>query len=81
MKVTTDQLKLGDIVKLGWDSYSTATIIKITENEITFFRPYVHTSDFEYSGGVIPYIGTEQFTIPKNKLNTIELIEPGKSFN
>jgi len=30
---------------------------------ITFFRPYVHTSDVETTAGITPYIGFEQFEV------------------
>lgn len=32
----------------------------------TLFRPYAHTADFSYTGGVICYIGIEEFTVPMN---------------
>ena len=42
-------------------AYHTATVIKITDTEVRVFRPYVHTSDFTYTGGIIPYTGIEEF--------------------
>jgi len=65
------ELKLGDVVELGDGGYMTATVIKIKKTTfehrteqaslITFFRPYVHTSNVETTAGIIPYIGFEQF--------------------
>ena len=37
------------------------TVKQIKDNVITFFRPYTHTADFSYTGGVICYVGTEEW--------------------
>lgn len=64
MKVAYRNLMLGDRVRLdGIDAYSDATVIDITDKEITLFRPYVQVSDFTYTGGLIPYIGIEKFNV------------------
>lgn len=39
-----------------------STVKQIKDGAITFFRPYTHTADFSYTGGVICYIGTEEWT-------------------
>ena len=31
----------------------------IKDDVVSIFRPYVHIGDFEYTGGVLHYIGTE----------------------
>ena len=66
-KVKASDLGLGDVVRFSKDGYGDATVIKIEEKDgdkwITVFRPYVHISDFSYTGGVIPYIGTERFSV------------------
>ena len=62
-------LVIGDVIKLSDGAHMAATIIKIRQNDdglcrwLTLFRPYTHTSDVETSGGIIPYIGFEQFEI------------------
>lgn len=62
-----EKLQLADVVDLGGrDGYSYATVKQIRDNTITFFRPYVQTADFSYTGGVICYIGFEEFTLPLN---------------
>ena len=64
------ELKLADIVELFDDGYGTATVVQITESEIHFFRPYVHTADFSYTGGVIHTIGFEycKYSLNSNRV-------------
>lgn len=67
-------LELGDEAKLegNWNSYATFTVVKIEENAIHVVRPYIHTSDFSYTGGVIPYVGMENFTLsPDTKVDLL----------
>ncbi len=58
-------LRLADVVTMkGAVSVFAASVVKqITETEITLFRPYVHTDDFSYCGGVICYIGVENYKV------------------
>ena len=78
-------LGLGDIIRtLGPDGnpnilgYSTATVKQISKDGyITLFRPYVHTDNFSYTGGVICYIGIETYQIPAND-TLVELCEESK---
>lgn len=65
------QLTIGDVVLLvGSDGsylrepYNEMTVIQANDKEVKFFRPYVSLADFTYAGGVIPYIGVEQFSVP-----------------
>jgi len=69
-KIKSKDLQLRDIIILYPDMpYCCCTVknIKPIENSehilITLFRPYIHTSDFSYTSGVICYIGFEEFTI------------------
>ncbi len=72
-------LKIGDVVKLNNGSHVSAsqemTVINKTEEEITFFRPYVNLSNFTYTGGAIPYIGIEKFTVFLPNSNTYIIID------
>ena len=43
-----------------------STVQQIKDGIITMFRPYTHTSDFSYTGGVICYVGIEEFTISQS---------------
>jgi len=57
------ELILGDHIKILDSPYGWATVVKIEGRDATLFRPYVHLSDFTYTGGVPHYVGTETFTI------------------
>lgn len=74
-----NEMKIGDVVKLAnvTSAYSHSTVIKIDKenNLITLFRPYVHLADFTYTGGVIPYVGTEKHEIWMNSPCEYILIE------
>jgi hypothetical protein len=66
-------LRIGDVVEQTdcndrpyGTAYSQMVVINKTDDEITFFRPYVSLSNFTYTGGAIPYIGVNQFTSPTN---------------
>ena len=69
VKKKSEDFKLGDVVRMGPGGFMTAVVIKIEKPDnwenslITLFRPYVHTSDVETTGGIIPYIGSETYTI------------------
>lgn len=62
------QLRLGDVVKTSKldEAFTSATVINVTEDEVTLFRPYVHTGDYSHTGGVTPYIGFEQYKLSRN---------------
>lgn len=68
-------LRLGDIVRLSDSPYGFATVKKVGDFEITFFRPYVTTADFSYSGGVMCYIGIEEFKASVN--GTYDVVQCG----
>jgi hypothetical protein len=64
--IPVSELRLADVVRLACDAnspWATAIVQKIDADSVTFFRPYGTTADFEYTGGVITYIGTETFTM------------------
>lgn len=69
---------LGDIVSLGWnDGYDNATVSKLNEDgTVNLFRPYTHTNDFSYTGGVICYVGVE--TVKHVNPNRLRLICKGR---
>lgn len=59
-------LQLRDVVRSTHGPFSDSTVRKLATKDdpfITLFRPYVHCADFEYTGGVITYIGHEDFKI------------------
>lgn len=60
----------GDVVRVGTmaeclaGGYRDCTVKKVNEDEtVQLFRPYVHTNDFTYIGGVICYLGFEEFFV------------------
>jgi len=76
MKVHSSELTLGSVVCLdGIDGYRHATVKNILPNgDIVLFRPYVSPADFSYTGGVICFIGIEEFTHPPAEF---ELVDKG----
>lgn len=68
MKVQARNLRLADIVRLSDDNagYMDATVKQVKDGEVTFFRPYTATADFSSAGGVICYVGIEEFSRPAN---------------
>ena len=60
------ELRLADRVRLFEGEFGDAVITKIEEDAVTAFRPYATTADFSYTGGVIPYIGTETVRLSLN---------------
>lgn len=76
--VIASDLKLADTVKLFDDAYSYAMVEQITEDEVTFVRPYMVHGDFSHTGGVSTSIGLEKFKVPvKNPNYTYTLVRRG----
>lgn len=69
IKIKTSELQLGDTVCQSsdtvdaWRPWSTALVTQIKDGEVHLFRPYGTTSDFSYTGGVIPYVGIETYKV------------------
>lgn len=59
--IKLSDLSLGDTVRLGAEGFMDAVVRQIKDGKVRLFRPYVATADFVYTGGVIPYIGIEDF--------------------
>lgn len=60
--VKLSDLRIGDIVRLSDNNpFSDAIVKNVEGNLITLFRPYGANADFTYTGGVICYVGIEQF--------------------
>jgi hypothetical protein len=64
-KIKAKDLKLADVISTlpGDHPFSTAIVTQVKDGAVKLFRPYALTADFSYTGGVIPYIGTEEYTI------------------
>jgi hypothetical protein len=65
--IPANALQLGDTIKAFDDVFGWAIVIRVSDNDVTLFRPYATTADFSYTGGVIAYIGLEQYSVPRNK--------------
>jgi hypothetical protein len=74
LKVKATDLRIGDVVRLNDLPWSTSIVKNIKDNLIHLWRPYGTTADFTYTGGVICYTGTEDYTIPANHLE-VDLLE------
>lgn len=72
--VKASDLRLGDIVRFADDRkpYQDFTVNNIEEDCVHVVRPYIHTLDFSYTGGVPWHIGVEHFTI--NKTQEVEIV-------
>ena len=75
--IKLSDLHLRDTVRLFEGAYGIATVYRINpDGSVQVWRPYVSTSDVEYTGGVIPFIGLEDFAIHGTE---VELLKRGGS--
>ena len=62
--VALKDLQLGDVIRFDLDAYGDATVKRINEDgTVRCFRPFVHTSDYQTTGGVGCYVGIEEFDL------------------
>ena len=60
-QVTLAQVQLADTIRLiEGVAFGDATVKQITDEEVILDRPYTHSGDFSYTGGVILYTGIEE---------------------
>ena len=65
--VKADELKLGDIVRLeNLGAFHDCIVTNIANGLVHLRRPYMINADFTYTGGVLTYIGTEDFCIAQS---------------
>lgn len=80
MKVKYKDLKVKDIVRMSDTGapFLDAVVIKVTEQMVTFFRPYIHFSDLDAGREDIvnPYIGREEFAVFRSDVE-IEVLRRG----
>lgn len=80
MVVSVDTLKVGDVIKISSceTPYNHCTVKKVLPNDegVILFRPYVHTSDFSYTGGIICYVGFEEYTLHSGLVYLVERRAP-----
>lgn len=70
LNVKVSDLALGDVVEAFDGPWSSAVVKRITGDSVELFRPYGVSEDFEYTGGVICYIGLETFPVWKTQTIT-----------
>jgi len=78
VKITPAQMELGDRVRTVWDQnppFSDQVVKQIKDNNVTLFRPYVATADFSYTGGVICYVGIDEWNIARDSKTEFYLLE------
>ena len=76
--ITAKEMQLADTIGLSsliGDAWGTAVVRQIKDGYVTLFRPYVHTEDFSYTGGVICYLGTEEFTFSQDNSREYVLLD------
>jgi hypothetical protein len=77
-KVPVSSLGLGDKIQL-WDDdgYGTATVTQVKDQIVLAQRPYIHTADFSYTGGVLWYIGMETVSMYASDTRHVTLVRKG----
>ena len=74
--IVASQMQLGDTVtleELEDRPFAAALVKQMDKDEITLFRPYGVCADFSYTGGVICYIGVEEYKIPRGSATKYHL--------
>lgn len=67
--INSDQLQIADrVVSVYQDGQpdlelGVHTVKNVADGVATMFRPYTHTADFSGTGGVICYVGIEEYQI------------------
>ncbi len=67
--IKTNELQLGDRLIQVSDSgeplfeNGITTVKQIADGKVSMFRPYTHTASFSDTGGVICYVGIEEYNV------------------
>lgn len=80
--ISTSEMGLGDTVIRKYNDgrymdWGFSLVKEIKDKEVTLFRPYGSHADFEYTGGVVCYIGIEEYKLPVDSFECFELIHKG----
>jgi hypothetical protein len=69
-------MELGDTVRYEpfGSAWNQAIVKQITATDVFCGGHTATTADFSYTGGVICYIGTEQYTIPRDGIGSYNLL-------
>lgn len=72
-------INLGDVLEIDNDCYGHCTVYrKNKDGSIQVTRPYIKCNDFEYTGGVMTYIGHEDFAIHSGPVTRVRVGQPLK---
>lgn len=63
-EISATALKVADVVRVFEGEWGTAIVKNIAGGLVHLYRPYGHAENWSYSGGVICYMGVEEFTRP-----------------
>jgi hypothetical protein len=74
----TNELKLGDVVEAFEGPYGTATVKQIKDDIVTFFRPYVANENWSHTGGVLCYVGIEEFSTTRSNHSYWKVLRRGE---
>ena len=78
MHETANVLLVGDRVNLFADQpgapFGWGTVVQVTEEEATVVRPYVHTSDFTTTSGLISYLGQEVVKLQRSSDRVLTVV-------
>lgn len=74
VEMQASELRLADTVQLTDDPWGTALVTQIKDGLVTFWRPYGHTGDFSYTGGVIAYVGLEIMQVCRDSPSTFKVL-------
>ena len=68
-------LRLADVVDLGFVPWGSAIVKQIKDGVVTLFRPYGTTADFSCTSGVICYTGLEEIRVARDDSRPFQVIE------
>lgn len=71
--VKVKDLQLAQNVRLFEEPFGWGTVIEVTAEEVVVRRPFMHTGDFSYTGGVLSYFGHEDVRLWRESDRPIEV--------
>jgi hypothetical protein len=78
VRETANVLLVGDRVNLFADQpgapFGWGTVIEVTEEEAVVVRPYVHTSDFTTTSGLMSYLGQEIVRLYRKSERVLDVV-------
>lgn len=75
VEMTARELQLADTIDLGFQPWGSAVVTQIKDGCVTLWRPYGHTADFSYTGGVVAYVGLEVITVEQDSDRTYKVVQ------